>query len=321
MAKQQVVHGFTTWTIVAHDGVTRATFVPDLGAIGSSLVLPGIAGEARETLFQHDFFWQPDTTMTRGGLPFLFPICGRLELDGQAETYHDNGQPYSMKIHGFAHRLPWRVLDSTDPASLEMVLSDTPETRLSYPFEFEIRLTYRVTPGALFCEQRYSNRGNRPLPYYAGFHPYFLTPPPKTGKSEVRLDLKPAHWLCYNATLTNVIGEKTVTTDFPLAITDPALHEQLLRMGTDKQARLLFPDGFRLNLRADSIDDPDRFPYLQLYTLPDKPFICVEPWMGVPNALNTLTSVRRLAPGQSETARLRIGTDPARSAPMGSSSD
>ena len=38
--------------------------------------------------------------------------------------------------------------------------------------------------------------------------------------------------------------------------------------------------------------------YLQFYTMADKPFFCIEPWMGHPNALNALTGAHWLAPGE-----------------------
>ncbi len=307
MAVKETIKGFTTWTINAVDGVTRATFVPELGAIGSSLVLPAPDGP-RETLFQHDHFWDPDTDQTRGGSPFLFPICGRLERGGQPEIYLYDAQRYTMKIHGFAHQMSWQVVAHDDPAELAMELSDTEETRKQYPFAFTVRLTFRVEPGVLVCEQQYHNRGDRPLPYYAGFHPYLLTPPPEGGKSGVRVAVSPQRVLAYNPQLTDIVGVKPETPDFPAAITDPAINEQLLQMGKDKKASLLFPDGFEIHLCADSETDADRFPYVQLYTMPDKPFFCIEPWMSFPNALNTVSGVRWLAPRQTDTARFQVAT-------------
>ena len=305
MAVKEKTNGIASWTIVAGDGITSATFVPELGAIGSSLILPGPEGP-RETLFQHEHFWDPDAELTRGGLPFLFPVCGRLERGGKEDAYCYDHRWYTMKIHGFAHRLPWNVLAADDPGELVLELNANELTSEQYPFSFTVRLTLRVEPGRLICEQEYHNRGDRPYPYYAGFHPYFLTPPPDGGKSDVRIELAPLRVLAYNSKLTDVIGVKSMQPAFPASISDPRINEQLLHMGKDKNVCLRFPDGFAIQMRAGGASDPDMFPYVQLYTMADKPFFCVEPWMGVPNALNTVDGVRRLAPGDAEAGRLLI---------------
>jgi galactose mutarotase-like enzyme len=44
----------------------------------------------------------------RGGIPILFPICGRLKDD----TYWIGNREYHMPQHGLARRLPWRVLSA-----------------------------------------------------------------------------------------------------------------------------------------------------------------------------------------------------------------
>lgn len=305
MAIKELRNGYEVWTIEAADNLTRASFVPELGAIGCSLVLPGPSGP-RETLFLQDHFWDRSTELTRGGLPFLFPVCGRLERDGRPETYLYDGNLYRLKIHGFAHRLAWRLAAADTGSEIVMTLTDTPATRRRYPFAFALRLTYRVEPGALVCEQQYINRSRRPMPYYAGFHPYFRTPAPRAGKDLVRLNLVPGHFLAYNDRLTDLAGVKPRKPDFPVSITDPAIHEQLIRMGGDKRAQLLFPDGFRLRMTSAGRDDQDMFGYIQLYTLPDKPFFCLEPWMGFPNAMNSVAGARWLAPGATEYGRLRI---------------
>lgn len=307
MAIEETVQGLTTWTIDAGDEATRATFVPQLGAIGSSLKLPSPEG-SRETLFQHEHFWDPASDQTRGGLPFLFPICGRLERGGEAETYLYDAHRYPMKIHGFAHRMAWRVVAADSPSELVMECCDDEATREQYPFAFRVRLTYRVEPGALVCEQHYHNRGDRPMPYYAGFHPYFLTPPPGKGKSGVSVDLTPKRVLAYNARLTDIAGVKTQPPVFPASVTDPAINEQLIEWQDGTRASLRFPDGFALHLCAGSDEHPSMFPYVQLYTMDDKPFFCIEPWMGFPNALNTVAGVRWIAPGASERGGLRIAS-------------
>ncbi len=298
-------NGFEVWTISAPEAGSSASFIPAKGGIGSSLVMPGPGGP-RELLFQHDFFWEPQTEKTPGGWPFLFPICGRLERDGQMEAYAFEGKSYRMPIHGFGQWMEWQVVES-GKNKLTMLLRDTAATREVYPFQFEVKLSYGLGKDGLVCEQTYSNHSAVPLPYYAGFHPYFLTPWPGHEKAKVRLDFRPVRALGYNAKLTAIVQERALPR-LPISVASPDLNEQLTQVGTDRETRLIYPDGFTVHMKAEGAEHPDLFPYVQLYTMKDKPFFCVEPWMGVPNALNSETGVRWIQPGHSEYGILRLWT-------------
>jgi len=306
MAHVATQHGLEVWTIRSADGHSRATFVPELGGLGSSLVLPAPGGP-RELLHQHPFFWERAETRTRGGLPFLFPICGRLERGGAAEAYLYDGRVYRLPLHGFALRLPWEVLPGDEPDTLALRLRDTAATRAAYPFAFEVRLTWRLRADGLAGELACANTGLNAMPYNAGFHPYFLTPDPAHDKAKASMDFKPARRWVYNEQLTDVVGEQDPPRP-PLSVAAPAINEMLVRLGADKEARLAWPDGWTIHLAAEGVEDPELFPFLQFYTQADQPFFCAEPWMGFPNALNTVAGARWLAPGQAEHGCLRIWT-------------
>ena len=295
MATRKKSASFEKWTIVARDGKTTAELVPELGGIVSSFVAP-VKGVPQETLFLHDWFWDRSATRTRGGIPFIFPICGRLERDGAENTYLYKGRRYTMPPHGFASRMPWRVVGRGRADELGMAFTDTAATRAMYPFKFRLELNYRVAPGMLTCEQTYANMGTEPMPFYAGFHPYFLTPPPGPGKRATRLKFDAVRAFKYNERLTDLMDVKPVPKT-PQSVVSPALDELLVEVKGPAVATLLFPDGHRLVAGARGRQPTGLFPYLQFYTMEEKPFFCIEPWMGFPNALNTVTGVQWLAPG------------------------
>lgn len=297
LAKQ---HDLDVWTIASADGGTTASFVPALGGIGSSFQAP-FRGARRELLFRHAWFWQRDAERTRGGFPFLFPICGRLRREEQDGVYLYRGRRYRLPIHGFSLRQPWRAEDAGSDA-LRLRLTDTDETREAYPFSFEVTLLYRVEAGALVCTQTIVNRGPQPMPYYAGFHPYWLTPPPGAGKEAMTIHLHALRRFRYNETRTDLVGEAEAH-EFPAGIASPGLHEALHEITPGSPMRLDYPDGLRLFLRVDA-NPAGLYPLVQLYTMPDQPFFCVEPWMSHPNGMNTIDGVRWLAPGAVDEAVL-----------------
>lgn len=282
------------YTIFSKDGSTRAAFAPDRGGAATSIIMPGRDGP-RELLF---------SSKEVLGWPFCFPVCGRLEYQGQLNRYEYDGHVYELPIHGFAAHLPWKV-KSVDEGHICLTLRDTETTRAAYPFHFNVELWYEISHRKLICRQIYTNHGDRPMPYYAGFHPYFLTPLPQSGKNRVILNFQPIRHLRYNESLTDIIGEEDLLT-LPASAADPQIHEQLSQLGENHDIHLQFPDGDSLHMSAEGVEDQNLFSYLQIYSPADQPFICVEPWMGFPNALNKSEGTRWLAPGQTEHGVLRL---------------
>lgn len=290
-------------TIASRDGGTRASFIPEKGGVGSSIIMPFNKGE-RELLFLHDFFWNDEIKDLPGGWPFLFPICARIERDGVAGNYLYDAHLYNLPIHGVSWWLPWEVT-SNAPDSLVLTLRDNKQTFQHYPFYFKVELHYLISDGSLTCVQRYTNTGDRPMPYYAGFHPYFLTSTLDADKAQVMINYHPKRRFLYNERLTDVIGEQELF-NLPASVADPEVNEQLVELGDDKTITLSFPDGFKLKMLVTGIEDQYLFRFVQLYTQPKQPFICVEPWMGMPNALNTVSGVRWLQPSESESGILHL---------------
>ncbi len=282
------------YTIASQDSLTRVAFNPDRGGAVTSIIMPGKTGP-RELLFQSTELlpW-----------PFCFPVCGRLEYQGQLNRYCYDGHIYELPIHGFASHSSWQVKSASNN-HLCLALRDDEKTWAMYPFHFNVELWYEVSRRTLICRQLYTNHGDRPMPYYAGFHPYFSTPPPQNGKNQVIINFQAARHLLYNESLTDIIGEQELLA-LPASATDPRIHEQLSQLGENHALSLRYPDGDVIHMMAEGVEDENLFSYVQIYSPADQAFICIEPWMGFPNALNKGEGVRWLAPNQTEHGVLRI---------------
>lgn len=291
-----------THTIIAPNKITQMTFIPERGGIGSSLIMDTPSGP-QEMLYQHDFFDNNNWHDLPGGWPFLFPICGRLEKDGQIGAYEYQGKIYQLPIHGFSWSEPWHVLEHTDN-SITLQLTANSRTLEMYPFNFEVILKYQIQDKELICYQTYINHDDKPMPFYAGFHAYLKTPPVENGKDQVTIDYKPIERMLYNERLTAIVGTQPLF-DLPTNITNQVINEQLTKLGKDKKIQLHYPQGFTIELIADSKEEQCLFDYAQLYTIENKPFFCAEHWMGQPNAINNgLTSW--LAPSQQINQRIKL---------------
>jgi galactose mutarotase-like enzyme len=74
----------------------------------------------------------------------------------------------------------------------------------------------------------------------------------------------------------------------------------LLDHGSTESA-LHLPGGARIDVRASS-----EFTRWVVWTLPGKPFVCLEPWTCPGNALNTGEGLVRLSPGATRESWVEI---------------
>lgn len=141
---------------------TQAVILPEKGATITRILHKGV-----------DFLYVDDDNLAsaerpRCGVPFLFPIFGRL-TDWK---YTWEGREYSMPIHGFGHTSVWQVAAHTEN-QLVLILEASEETLSQYPFRFRVTLTFLAEQGAVTICQKYENLDSKVMPYNFGFHPYF----------------------------------------------------------------------------------------------------------------------------------------------------
>lgn len=227
----------------------------------------------------------------RGGIPILFPICGNLPDD----TYTHNGQQYTLKQHGFARNLPWEVIQqevSPQEAWVMLRLESNEQTKAVYPFEFQVQFTYQIQGNTLEIRQEYTNLSSTPMPFSAGFHPYFYAP----DKSQLEFAIP-----------SNQYQEKEGKEIFPFDGNFDFQREEIdFAFGnlngnssyiTDKDRKL------QLIMEWDNI-----FSTFVFWTVKGKDFYCAEPWSAPRNALNTGEHLTTLAPGATQTATIRLTT-------------
>ena len=227
----------------------------------------------------------------RCGIPFLFPIFGRLR-NGE---YIWEGREYAMAIHGFAHTSAWQVAEHREDV-LRLVLESSEETLAAYPFRFRVTLTISAEAGSLTVAQTYENLDEKPMPYNYGFHPYFLTENPE----DIRVDTA-AKTLFDFAVGAKPFGRGSVG----VTMAPGAPEAGAALMGVTGPTVLHWKDGRRLTMEFD-----ESFHTHVLWAQAGKRFLCVEPVNGSADGLNT-GKYLTLLPGQQKNAfvRLRPETD------------
>ena len=263
---------------VISDGLnTRAVILPDKGATVVSFQYKGAEFLYRD----QENLDSPERP--RCGIPFLFPIFGRLE----GSRYTWNGIPYTMEIHGFGHTSAWQVAQY-QPHSLRLVLETSEATLAQYPFPFRVTLEFTVTDGRLTIGQTYENLGHSPMPYNYGFHPYFLTEKPENIAVETTADL------FYDFA---VGGKPFGHGNVSIRVPDGAPETGAALMGVHGPTVLHNAvEGRKLTMEFDS-----SYHTHVLWTQAGKKFLCVEPINGTANGLNT-GKYLTLNPGEKNTS-------------------
>lgn len=224
----------------------------------------------------------------RGGVPLLLPIAGRLSDD----RYAHGGRDYAMKQHGFARNLPWSVSSRSadDGAEVTLRLTDTPETRAQFPFGFVFEAAYTLREGALTITLRATCTEGGPMPVHVGTHPYFFVP--RDAKARATVD----------AVATRA-WDNTTKREVPFTAM-PSLGEGEVDLHL-LDARATRATLHRPGLRDIDIAWSDALPVLVVWTIPDKDFVCVEPWSAPANAL-CAGRARPVAEGETAAWSLSI---------------
>jgi galactose mutarotase-like enzyme len=144
-----------------------------------------------------------------------------------------------------------------------------------------------------------TNRGVAPLPYYAGHHFYLAIP--HAQRSDWRLPLPCAAW-GRQAPDGSIVREQAASAD--LRLDDPALVDRFqIGPATDLVSLQNTATGSRLAFELPSSGGLAPWYAVTTWTeKPDSDFYCVEPWLGLPNAIHHGAGLRHVAPGTTETA-------------------
>jgi aldose 1-epimerase len=295
-----------------------------LPAPGDGLVEALLAPESLAEVREQPSWW---------GVPLLFPWPGRIP----GGRYRFDGREYQLPelnragaaIHGFVKTRPWmvEVFEAWESAAFlraSFSSDEHPETLEGFPFPYYLAVTYRLDNDGLHLVAEVRNTGEGPLPFGFGAHPYFRLPLGDGGDPQRCTIRVPADSRWTLARLGELKPGETLTR---AAVVEPVPAELDLRGGQALGGRHF--DFVYAGLDVDTgrvectVSDPAagieavmqasaHFPTLVVYTPPDRPGVCFEPWTCPPNAFNLLAAgvegsgVTVLSPGQRWEGSLRL---------------
>ncbi len=217
-----------------------------------------------------EYIWCGDEAIWYGQSPILFPIIGRL-LD---DKYTLNGNEYTMPKHGIVRKKPFKLLENTED-SLTFVQTEDAESINSYPYQFELKVTFQLTEKGLKVAHKVTNNSNDTMFYSFGAHPGF--------------NCKIGDYIEFSddtELLTERIDHESILIDekFPVEMIGNKI--ELTKTLFDDDA-LILSDFQSKNVKIISKEhnrvisfDFDS-PFLGIWAKPNAPYVCIEPWWGI----------------------------------------
>jgi galactose mutarotase-like enzyme len=228
--------------------------------------------------FNTEYIWSGNPDFWGKHSPILFPIVGTLKNN----SYQHNNVEYHLSRHGFAREMNFELIDKKeDSATFSLTASD--ETLKKYPFDFELHFIYKLEDTSLKIEYKVINKEKTKMPFSIGAHPAFDLPGDFENYS---LEFENEETLTFhlledglisNTTEQIQLDGKQLHLNHKLFENDALVFKKLL----SKSITIL--ESSKPILKVNYSDFPD----LGIWTPPNAPFICIEPWFGYSDTVDT----------------------------------
>jgi galactose mutarotase-like enzyme len=232
-----------------------------------------------------EYLWQQDAKWWKRSAPILFPIVGKL-LD---DRYRLGNKFYSMSQHGFARDMKFQVVRA-EKDSAHLKLEYTEETLKVFPFKFVLEVKFKVYGPKLIVDYEVRNVDRREMLFSIGSHPAFNVP---LGEGEKYEDY-------YIEFEEDEYGgafylEKGLVNFHNLPDRKMFKSKKIpLRSGLFQNDALIFKDMNSTKVSLKNINNSksivmeiENAPYLGLWSPEGAPFVCIEPWYGVADGVDS----------------------------------
>ena len=231
-----------------------------------------------------EYMWDADPAYWAKTSPVLFPIVGALKDN----IYNFQAQSYQLPRHGFARDKVFNLVEQK-PDTLTFSLESDPDTLKVYPFPFTFSIIYTLAGDQLSVGYRVQNKGTGTMLFSVGGHPAFKLPlaggthyedyqllfekEETAGRWPISKDglieKEPQPFLQQSKVLPltkELFGKDAVVLKH--------LQSQWVQLASDKTQH-----GWRFSFPG--------FSYLGLWAAPGADFVCIEPWCGIADSVDS----------------------------------
>lgn len=248
--------------------ITRGKLSASITTLGAELQ------SLKNTATGEEYIWQGDANYWQDRAPILFPIIGRLK-EGQ---YRFNDQTYQLSKHGFARTADF-CIEQHDPHALSLSLRANDQTKRCYPFDFVLLVTFSLTSDGLTVAYQVTNVGNTVMYFTLGSHPALRLPLDDGALSDYFIAFSQKETLdCYfldNDLLCEKPTKAYLNNESIIPISESLFDQDALIFKNIQSHQIHLKHrhkGLRLTM------DTGGAPHFGLWSKPNAPFICFEPW-------------------------------------------
>ena len=226
-----------------------------------------------------EFIWNGDPAFWTGSAPVLFPICSGLKDD----EFIYEGKTYTMPKHGFARRTEFEI-ESAKGNKATFLLSWNKAPHDNYPFKYEFRITYTLVGKKLVVEYEIKNLTDGDMYFSVGAHEAYFCP---EGIENYEIVFEKSENLdAYQlegpllTDNTKSYGKNTNVLQLEKSLLD---NDCLIFKHLNSKSVCLCNKTTKQKIKVDF----DGFDYMLLWTVPGANYICIEPWCGITDNVNT----------------------------------
>lgn len=219
--------------------------------------------------------------------PVLFPVVGKLKKN---QTII-NGRIFEMPQHGFARDMEFEPITKLDNFH-SYVLRGNQITKNRYPYDFELYTTYRLDENKLTTMYRVINTGDVTLPFGIGGHPAFKIDVNELKKGNYYLEFEEdedkIHFLYLVDGLVGTEYARNKMADKRrINLDSNTFNDDALIMKGITSTKISLKHREKHEDRTLLTMDFTGFPYLAVWSKPNAPFVCIEPWYSTADTIKS----------------------------------
>ncbi|HNP33305.1 MAG TPA: aldose 1-epimerase family protein [Flavobacterium sp.] len=231
-----------------------------------------------QSSLKKEYMWEGNPEYWGKHSPILFPIVGTLKEN----SYRYNDKIYHLSRHGFARDMVFDLIEKTDDKAI-FSLQSNKETKEFYPFDFELQVIYALINSEMKITYKVTNKSPEAMYYSIGAHPAFALPSKFENYS---LQFKSNEKLISYELENNLLSDKTNEIQLkenrlPLTYSLFEKDALIFKEMKSKQIQIIENDTPVLNFKFSD------FPNFGIWTKQNAAFICLEPWVGYSDVLNS----------------------------------
>ena len=228
---------------------------------------------------EKEYIWEGNPDIWEGHSPILFPICEKLADN----KFIIDGKEFSLNMHGFAKKSVFEIEKSIDTEVI-FLLKESSDTLKHYPFHFELRIIYTLKNDSIHIKYSVTNTDTKTMYFSIGAHEAYACDGGIENYSLVFDTCESFETLLLNDGFLNHKVQKITDDSCELPLKYSYMEFDTLIFSNLKSKTVKLKN----NITGDTVAiDFSDFKNLLLWTIPNAQYICIEPWNGLPDYVDS----------------------------------